>query len=295
MPKIPPERRADVVAAVNMWYLDAARQLPWRRPDTSPWGVLVSEFMAQQTPVARVVEPWRRWMNRWPSPAALAASPSSEAVLAWGRLGYPRRALRLHASAVAIVENHNGQVPRTIPELLALPGIGEYTAAAITSFAFRGRAVVLDTNVRRVLTRLEAGQQFPASSTTAAERRRAEQWLPSDNGTAARWAASSMELGALICTATSPRCEQCPVIDDCAWYRAGRPEHSGPPRRTQRFVGTDRQARGRLLEALRTSPAGVQVDLLLACWPSDPGQARRALDGLLTDGLAHRSEGHITL
>lgn len=290
-----PATRAGVVEAVNRWYLHATRPLPWRQPGTTPWGVLVSEFMAQQTPVSRVVEPWQRWMTRWPRPAALAASPSAEAVRAWGRLGYPRRALRLHASAVTIVERHAGQVPATVDELRALPGVGEYTAAAIASFAFGARAVVLDTNVRRVLARLDAGQQFPANSTTAAERRRAGQWLPDERETAARWAASSMELGALVCTAASPHCTRCPVAEHCAWLLAGRPEHAGAPRRTQRFVGTDRQARGRLLDALRTSPAGVDVELLLACWPSDPDQARRALDGLLADGLAHRTQGLVTL
>lgn len=199
-----PDERARVVATVNDWFAGAARPLPWREPSTSPWGVLVSEVMAQQTPVARVVEPWRAWLRRWPGPADLAASPAREAVAAWGRLGYPRRALRLHGAATAIVEHHGGRVPAGLDELRALPGIGEYTAAAVASFAFGARAVVLDTNVRRVLTRLDRGRQYPADSTTAAERRMAARWLPDDAATASRWAASSMELGALVCTATAP-------------------------------------------------------------------------------------------
>ncbi|WP_091969034.1 adenine glycosylase [Propionibacterium cyclohexanicum] len=288
-------RRAAVVAAVNQWYAASARPLPWREPGTTAWGIVVSEFMAQQTPVARVIEPWRAWMHRWPTPAALAASAPAEAVLAWGRLGYPRRALRLHATAVVIVEQHGGRVPRTLPELRALPGVGEYTAAAVASFAFGARAVVLDTNVRRVLARIDAGQQFPANSTTAAERAMADRWLPADPAAASRWAAASMELGALVCTAAAPRCGICPAAQHCAWLRAGRPAHDGPARRAQRYSGTDRQARGRLLEALRTAPGGVQIGLLLAQWPADPDQAHRALDGLLADGLAHRSGEVVTL
>lgn len=290
-----PSERREIVAAVNRWYATAARQLPWREPGTTPWGIVVSEFMAQQTPVARVIEPWREWMSRWPTPAALASAPSSQAVLAWGRLGYPRRALRLHATAVAITELHHGEVPSERAELRALPGIGEYTAAAIASFAFGARAVVLDTNVRRVLVRLDRGKQFPANSTTAAERRLAESWLPEDETTASRWAASSMELGALICTAASPLCAQCPVATHCAWLRAGRPQHDGPPRRVQTYAGTDRQARGRLLDAVRTTPDGLQIDLLLGRWAGDLDQAMRALDGLIADGLVHRDGDIVTL
>ena len=290
-----PVERARVVAAVNDWFADAARPLPWREPSTSPWGVLVSEVMAQQTPVARVVEPWRAWLRRWPGPADLAASPAREAVAAWGRLGYPRRALRLHGAATAIVEHHGGRVPAGLDELRALPGIGEYTAAAVASFAFGARAVVLDTNVRRVLTRLDRGRQYPANSTTAAERRMAARWLPDDAATASRWAASSMELGALVCTATAPGCAGCPVAGHCRWSATGRPAHEGPPRRRQAYAGTDRQARGRLLEQLRSHEAGVEVEALLGHWDADEAQARRALAGLLADGLAHRSGDLITL
>lgn len=290
-----PAQRARVVRTVNEWFAAHARDLPWRRPDTSPWAVMVSEFMAQQTPVARIIEPWTQWMARWPRPTDLADEPSSAAVLAWGRLGYPRRALRLHAAAQAIRDDFGGQLPATVPELRTLPGVGEYTAAAIASFAFGARAVVLDTNVRRVLARLDAGRQYPANSTTAAERATAAEWLPDDASTAATWAAASMELGALVCTSSAPACELCPVRGDCRWFAEGRPAHEGPARRTQSYVGTDRQARGVLLEALRTSPEGLEVSVLLAKWPADAEQAGRALDGLVSDGLAQRSGSQLSL
>ncbi|MBE6477926.1 MAG: A/G-specific adenine glycosylase [Propionibacteriaceae bacterium] len=290
-----PAERARVVGTVAQWFTTAARPLPWRDPSVGPWGVMVSEFMTQQTPVARVIEPWRAWLRRWPEPASLAAEPSSEAVAAWGRLGYPRRALRLHGAAVAIVARHGGRVPAEPEQLRALPGVGEYTAAAIASFAFGARAVVLDTNVRRVLARIDRGRQYPANSTTAAERRLAARWLPADAATAARWAASSMELGALVCTAAAPDCVHCPVAGHCRWLAAGRPAHEGPARRGQAYAGTDRQARGRLLDQLRRNRAGVETETLLGCWDVDRAQARRALDGLLADGLAHRHGELITL
>lgn len=289
------DMHATVVAAVNRWYAQAARDLPWRRTGTSPWAIMVSEFMAQQTPVARIITPWHEWLARWPTPTSLANSPSSDAVVAWGRLGYPRRALRLHAAATAIRDDFAGAVPSTVEDLRSLPGVGDYTAGAIASFAFGRRALVLDTNVRRVLARLDAGREFPANSPTASERNRALAWLPADARTAARWAQASMELGALICTATSPQCARCPVRRDCTWFAAGRPAHDGPPRTRQSYVGTDRQARGVLLEALRSTPGGLEVDVLLARWHTDPDQAVRALNGLLNDGLAHRRDSTITL
>ena len=284
--------RPQVVRRVNDWFALNARDLPWRR--STPWGVLVSEFMLQQTPVARVLGPWAAWMERWPTPDALAGEPPGAAVAAWGRLGYPRRALRLHQAATAIATEHGGQVPDELDALLALPGVGRYTAAAIASFAFGGRAVVLDTNVRRVLARIEDGQQFPPASATAAEWRRGEQWLPDDDATAARWAASAMELGAVVCSARSPRCEQCPVADLCRWRTLGHPAHDGPPRKGQAWQGTDRQCRGVLLDLVRQQPDGVEVEALLEAW-HDRGQAERSLAGLLADGLAHQAGPTVTL
>ncbi|REE97975.1 A/G-specific adenine glycosylase [Thermomonospora umbrina] len=266
------------------WYAEHARDLPWRTPDATPWAVLVSEIMLQQTPVVRVLPVWEQWMRRWPTPAALAAEPSGEAVRAWGRLGYPRRALRLHACAVTLVERHDGLVPSDHDELLALPGIGAYTAAAVASFAFRQRHAVLDTNVRRVLARLITGVEYPPKSQTVAEVAVAESLLPTDASVAARWAVAVMELGALVCTARSPRCVDCPVISSCAWQRAGRPAYDGPPRRGQTYAGTDRQCRGRLLAVLRQAEGPVEKPALDIVW-SDAVQRERALDGLIADGL----------
>ncbi|GAA3963478.1 A/G-specific adenine glycosylase [Actinomadura viridis] len=266
------------------WYGANARDLPWRAPDATPWGVLVSEFMLQQTPVARVLPVWHRWMERWPTPASLAAEPSGEAVRAWGRLGYPRRALRLHGSAAAIVERHGGRVPSSHDDLLALPGIGAYTAAAVASFAFRRRHAVLDTNVRRVLARLCSGVEYPPRSQTRAEVRLAESLLPLDPPTAARWSVAVMELGALVCTARTPRCVDCPVTGQCAWQRAGRPAYDGPPRRGQTYAGTDRQCRGRLLAVLRDAEGPVEKGALDVVW-ADAVQRERALDALIADGL----------
>ncbi|WP_435132775.1 A/G-specific adenine glycosylase [Actinacidiphila sp. bgisy144] len=274
-------------SAVIDWFDDHARDLPWRRADAGAWSVMVSEFMLQQTPVSRVLPVHAEWMARWPRPADLAAEPAGEAVRAWGRLGYPRRALRLHAAATAIAQQHGGEVPREHAELLALPGIGEYTAAAVASFAYGRRHIVLDTNVRRVFARAVTGVEYPPNATTAAERRLATALLPEDEGTAARWAAATMELGALVCAARSPQCGSCPVADRCAWRLAGSPPHDGPPRRGQTYAGTDRQVRGRLLAILRASRTPVPRAVLDTAW-QEPVQRARALDGLLTDGLVER-------
>lgn len=281
---------------VLAWFEASARDLPWRT-DPRPWNVMVSEFMLQQTPVARVLPVFEAWMARWPTPAALAAASSGEAIRAWGKLGYPRRAQRLHAAAIAIVERHGGEVPRDLDALLALPGVGDYTAAAIASFAFGQQHVVLDTNVRRLFARTVEGAEFPAPSISAAERALAADLLPVRN--AHLWAAATMELGALVCTAKSPQCGICPVTDRCAWNLAGRPAHDGPPRRGQAYAGTDRQVRGRLLDVLRASDGPVPKSALDAAWDdpaSDPGQRERCLTSLLADGLVMATpEGTFTL
>ncbi len=274
--------------SVLRWYADHARDLPWRRPEASPWSVLVSELMLQQTPVARVLPVHEAWLARWPTPAALAAEPSGEAVRAWGRLGYPRRALRLHAAAVAIVERYDGAVPDSYDELLSLPGVGDYTAAAVASFAFGHRHVVLDTNVRRVLARVLSAVEFPAASVTRAERDLAAAVLPQDDATAATWAVAVMELGALVCTAAGPRCGDCPVSDRCTWRAAGHPAYDGPPRRSQAWTGTDRQCRGRLMAVLRDTDGPVHASSLDAAWPVDATQRVRCLEGLSRDGLVVR-------
>lgn len=272
----------DLHTPVLDWYADHARELPWRGPGATPWAVMVSEFMLQQTPVARVLPVFESWMTTWPTPASLAAAPSGEAVRAWGRLGYPRRALRLHAAATEIVERHDGVVPPAYDDLIGLPGVGDYTASAIASFAFGGSHAVLDTNVRRVLGRAVSGVEFPATSVTKAERALAESLVPDEQP--ATWAVAVMELGALVCTAAKPACDICPIRGRCEWWARGRPAYDGPARRGQAWAGTDRQARGRLMAVLRDAEGSVAATSLDDAWP-DATQRDRALKSLLADGL----------
>jgi A/G-specific adenine glycosylase len=256
----------------------------------SAWGVLVSEIMLQQTQVNRVEPAWHQWMARWPTPAAHAAEPVAEAIRAWGRLGYPRRAQRLHACSVAIVEQHGGLVPADIDELLALPGIGTYTARAVAAFAYRQRHPVVDTNVRRVVARVVEGVADRTSVDLAA----VERLLPDDPERAARASVAFMELGALLCTARSPVCASCPLWATCTWRRAGSPPSLAPTRRTQRYAGTDRQVRGLLLAVLREATTPVPRSRLDVVW-ADEVQRARALAGLLEDGLACEIDGHYAL
>ena len=284
---------SQVIEAICAWFDANGRDLPWRRPGTSAWGVLVSEVMSQQTPMSRVIGPWHEWMNRWPTPDDLAEEDSGEAVAAWGRLGYPRRALRLHSCAVAIATEHDGVVPNSYDELVALPGIGDYTASAVVSFAFGGRATVLDTNVRRLIARAESGIANCPTSVTRAERVVADALVPDEDVRAAKWAVASMELGALVCTARSPQCEVCPIRDGCRWVIDGRPDNA-PARRGQPWKGTDRQCRGVIMDVVRNSPHGVKVQMALSAWPQ-PDQASRCLESLLDDGLVHRRGNLISL
>jgi A/G-specific adenine glycosylase len=266
------------------WFDEHARALPWRSPDRTPWGVLVSEVMLQQTPVARVEPAWLAWMARWPTPASLAQASPGDMLRAWDRLGYPRRALRLHACAAAIVERHGGEVPDDEAALRALPGVGSYTAAAVRAFAFGHRAVVLDTNVRRVLARHAAGSALPAPAQTPAEVALADSLTPRD-ATAPRWSLATMELGALVCTARSPRCEACPLASSCAWLAAGKPpDEHGHRRRAQAWAGTDRQVRGRVMALLREGIGPVPAEAVAAVWP-DAHQLTRCVEALVADGL----------
>lgn len=267
------------------WYDGNARDLPWRGADVDAWAVMVSEFMLQQTPVARVLPAFKAWMAKWPAPADLAAEPTGEAVRMWGKLGYPRRALRLHAAASAIVVDHAGVVPRDVDALKALPGVGDYTAAAIAAFAYGQRIAVVDTNVRRVVHRAVRGAADAGPSTTKADFALTDSLLPSTPQRAARMSIGLMELGALVCTAANPACERCPLVADCAWVAAGRPAYDGKPKRVQKFAGTDRQVRGLLMDVLRDNEHAVAKADLDVVW-HDHDQRERALDGLLRDGLA---------
>ncbi len=276
---------------VNAWYAEAGRKhLPWREPDCSPWGVFLSEVMSQQTPLARVEPIWREWMERWPTPTDLAAAAPGDAVRAWGRLGYPRRALRLHEAARAMVERHGGRVPDTPEDLLALPGVGAYTAAAVSCFAFGIPEVVVDTNVRRVLARAAEGKALPNVTLNRTEARLAADSMPADRATANTWNVAVMELGALVCVARGPRCDECPVADLCEWNRAGRPAYDGPPRRGQSWHGTDRQVRGELLRRLRDARESLPLSRLEDS-TDDRVQVMRCLDSLVADGLVEPLSG----
>lgn len=272
---------------IATWFATGARELPWRQRDVGAWPILVSEFMLQQTPVARVLPAYQAWLARWPTPAALAAATPADAVRQWGRLGYPRRAIRLHASARLIVDQHGGEVPASVSALRELPGIGAYTAAAVASFAYGQRHAVLDTNVRRVLARLISGRELATGAVSAAETALAESLLPpADGGRAASWSVAVMELGALVCTAARPSCERCPVAAACAWRLRGSPA-GPPPRRAQPYAGSDRQCRGALLGVLRSADGPLPAAALDACWP-EPLQRARVLAALVADGLAAR-------
>jgi A/G-specific adenine glycosylase len=285
---------SDLHAPLLEWYDEHARDLPWRRTTSSAWSVMVSEFMLQQTPVSRVLPVHGAWLERWPTPVALAAEPVGEAIRAWGRLGYPRRAVRLHAAATAITGRHDCEVPDSYGALLALPGVGDYTASAILAFAFGRRRAVLDTNVRRVLARAVAGQEFPPTAVSVAERRRVEDLLPDDEPTAATWSVAVMELGALVCSAAAPRCGDCPIRAACDWVAAGRPAYDGSPRRAQAWAGTDRQCRGRLMAVARDAHGVVPRRRLEPAWP-DEQQRLRCLDSLVRDGLLVATEGGYAL
>jgi A/G-specific adenine glycosylase len=273
--------------AIVDWYATAARDLPWRRPDVDAWAVLVSEVMLQQTPVVRVEPVWREWMARWPTPAALAAVAPADVIRAWGKLGYPRRALRLREAAVAVVERHGGVVPADVTALEALPGVGTYTARAVACFGYGQPQPVVDTNVRRVVARLVHGRA-EAGNARASDLSDIATLTPADAGRATRFSVAAMELGALVCVAGTPRCGVCPVRDRCAWRLAGCPPHDGPPRRVQKFAGTDRQVRGRLLDVLRGAHGPVDAAELDAVW-DDAVQRTRCLDSLLTDGLVEQT------
>lgn len=283
----------DLAATVSQWYRAHGRDLPWRHDGFTPWASLVSEVMLQQTPVSRVLEPLAVWLERWPDPAALATASVADVVRAWGRLGYPRRALRLRECAIVIVERHGGQVPSDIDALLALPGVGDYTARAIAAFAHGQRVPVVDTNVRRVIARAVHGRADAAPPSVRRDLADAAALLPEKAQDAAEFSAAIMELGATVCTARSPRCELCPIAHACAWRAVGYPAYDGPRRVPQaRFDGSDRQARGAVLAALRDAHGAVTPRELHESW-ADTAQLTRAIDSLAQDGLiVHLESGY---
>jgi A/G-specific adenine glycosylase len=275
----------DLGERIADWYAAGHRELPWRHPDYPAWGILISEFMLQQTPVARVIPRLAEWLARWPTPADLAAVPPGEAVRAWDRLGYPRRALNLHGAATAIAERHGNRVPSDVDELLALPGVGPYTARAVAAFAYGVRTPVVDTNVRRVLARALGGQAEPGPPQTQRDLAAMDAVLPLDPARALLTNAGAMELGQTVCTARTPRCEECPLAELCAWRAAGYPEYEGARApRQKKYEGSDRQVRGLILAALRGETGAISQTAVDLLWP-DEVQRSRALAGLLSDGL----------
>jgi A/G-specific adenine glycosylase len=263
---------------ISAWFKKNKRDLPWRKTDS--WGILVSEFMLQQTPVNRVLPVYNQWMERWPTAAHLAKATPAEVITAWGRLGYPRRALRLHECAKVITKELKGKIPTTEVELRKLPGVGEYTAAAMVAFAFSGRSLVLDINIRRLFTRLFDGAESPTTSATKEEKVRYEELIPKKDSHI--WAAATMELGALVCTSQSPKCAICPVADKCLWRSLDYPK-SDLVKRRQSWHGTDRQCRGAVVQALRENEVLTKAQIA-QLWDV-PSQLDKALLTLLDDGL----------
>lgn len=269
------------------WFETTKRDLPWRDPKCGAWGVMVSEVMLQQTPVNRVLPRFSYWMERWPTPSHLASDSVAEAVKAWERLGYPRRAKRLHEAASVITTVHNGEVPLDLEHLLALPGIGDYTARAIRCFAYGIPEPIVDTNIRRVVARYMQGQASAGPAKTREDRERVQTLLAplTKPAEACSAAAGLMELGAVVCTPTKPRCDQCPLAASCAWKAAGFPAYEGPlPPQQAQYEGSDRQVRGIILRELRGSDIPVPEKFLVSLW-TDKQQATKALRSLESDGL----------
>jgi len=297
---VPPNTRPTGAPSASLieWYRRTARELPWRRSDFhddyGAWGTLVSEFMLQQTPVSRVIPHLKAWLERWPTPAALASATPAEVVQQWANLGYPRRALWLHRAAIEVTERHGGVVPRDVDALLRLSGIGDYTARAVAVFSYGDRHPVVDTNTRRVLARSVLGQAHPGSPSRR-DLELMESLLPADDVESAVYNAAAMELGATVCTARRPRCESCPLLGTCAWVAAGRPDTGDNRRRQAAFEGSDRQARGAVLRVLRAaSPDSVPTDAVVPEWP-DALQRDRAIDSLIADGLAEADGDMLSL
>lgn len=281
-------------AALLRWAAESHRDLPWRRT-RDPWAVLVSEAMLQQTQVARVVPRYHAFLDRFPTPTACAAAPPGDVLTLWAGLGYNRRAVQLHKAATTVVERHDGIVPADLEALLALPGVGPYTARAVLAFAFETDAAVVDTNVGRVLAR-RAGRRLTPREVQAA----ADAWLPA--GEAWAWNQGLLDLGAGVCGPRRPSCERCPVADGCAWREAGRPGpdpatgSAGVSGRQSRFEGSDRQGRGRLVDALRSGPVADAELARTMGWSDDPARAQRVAADLVAEGLVvRRSEGGYSL
>jgi A/G-specific adenine glycosylase len=281
-------------AALLVWGDAVRRDLPWRAT-RDPWSILVAELMLQQTQVGRVIPRYAAFLATFPTTAACAAAPVAEVVRAWEGLGYNRRAVNLHRAAEVVVEQHGGALPDDLDALLALPGVGPYTARAVLAFAFERDVAVVDVNAARFLARAVAGARL----TPGAAQRLADAQVPAGTGWA--WNQSVLDLGATVCTKRSPRCPECPLLSACAWAGTGfagadpAEGSAGTGGRQSTFVGSDRQGRGRLVQALRTGPVEIDRVADVAGWPDDPERARRVADGLVGDGLAEYVDGQLAL
>jgi A/G-specific adenine glycosylase len=261
------------VGAVLEWGMPRLRDLPWRRV-RDPWAIMVAEVMLQQTQTHRVIPKWEAFVAAYPMPNDLAGASLGDVLRLWQGLGYPRRARNLHSAASAIRARHAGEVPDELDALLALPGIGPYTARAVLAFAFERDVAVVDTNIARILART-SGRRL----TTAYAQSAADELVPVGEGWA--WNQIFMDLGAMVCR-PRPDCAECPLQSRCAWHRAGRPEpdpavgSAGVSTRQAPFEGSDRQARGRVL-----------AELVVGSRPADMFDVR-IVDGLVADGLVER-------
>lgn len=293
-----------LVTAVIDWYRFDHRDFPWRDPDVTPWGILVSEVMSHQTQMSRVTPRWLEFMRRWPTPAAAAQASDAEILRVWDRLGYPRRALALRQCAVAIVERHDGEVPADREALQALPGIGPYTSAAVCSFAFGMRVPVVDTNVRRVIARAVHGDEVAWRPNARRDEAEMLALLPRVDADVQPWNAGAMELGATVCSQRAPDCARCPIAEICEWRGAGFPSLPDAERerrqlRQPKFAGSNRQRRGRVMAIARASHGGFAIDqlwhrILLQtdfCAPEDSVQLAREHEQHLAAAATLVAEG----
>ncbi len=266
--------------AVLAWGIPRLRDLPWRNT-RDPWSILVAEVMLQQTQADRVIPKWQAFLHAYPTPEACSEAALGDVLRLWQGLGYPRRARNLHAAAAQVVAEHRGQLPDRLDALLALPGIGPYTARAVLAFAFERDVAVVDTNIARILARTIGERLTPKRAQLAAD-----SLVPEGDGWT--WNQVVIDLGALVCRPT-PKCEQCPVAAKCAWKRGGLagPDpaegSAGVSTKQAPFAGSDRQRRGRVLAALGVSARPIE--------DFDPA----IVAGLLADGLVEADGASLRL
>lgn len=278
------QRLPHVKPAISIleWAQASLRDLAWRKT-RDPWAILVAEVMLQQTQVPRVVPRWSTFLHRFPTPTACAEAGRGAVVREWAGLGYNRRAVALWRAATAIVEQHGGSVPRSLAQLLALPGVGPYTARAVLAFAYEDEVAVLDTNARRVLARLLGRPVGQAA---------ADALVPPGAGWA--WNQAILDLGATVCR-SRPGCSACPASAGCAWRVAGGADPWRPGPRQGAFAGSDRQGRGRIVAALRARPVPLADVAAAAGWPDDADRAARVVGALIAEGVATRIAGTLAL